>query len=395
MEITDGKELICIEHNDSEVHVAENEPSDRQDLTTTNHWNIEDSSVVCLSDKEDERMTESSTDNSVRDQEFVASDNVNLCAYTESEATDLIGAKPEFGNETDSVDTTMETSKELLQDSESVVIQDDQEISTFSERADNSLQHNNCDVSISISPPVEDAIVTEAKDDGHLNKYQDIHENMSEEHSQEDSSFEVSASSETSVGEDTNLETNLEAENEVKEQENSAFYIPLNLEKIENNNNEEVADNEMKDFEKYARTDFCVDAIAVHEEQCSPKTAETETVITQEEFVERAEHGNTTAEICENSHVSCEDKTAEIDEDSGGTHVGNLSTENTDSRNVDTSQMTTGLDLGSGVDTAVDSIQNETDILSKETQPAESLLDNTIVLQQIDAGTSNAKFCCL
>ena len=395
MEITGGKDLICIERNDSEIQVTENEPCERQDLTTTNQQDTGDLSVACLSDKEDEKMTEASTGDSVVDQEFAVSDNVDACAYTESEETDLTGAKPEFGNETDFVHATMETYEEISQGNKSVVIQDDQETCTFSERTDNSLRHNNCDISICISPPVDDAIVTEASDDGHLNKHQYSGEDMSDKHPLRDSSFEVSASSETSVGKD-NLEMNPEIENEAKEEEKSAVYIPLNLEKTEANNNVEVPCNEIKDFDKYAKTDFRVDSIAAHEEQCSSKPTEAETVISQNEFEERVENETTVAEIKENSDVSLEEKTAEIYENDAGTHIGDLSPENTDFRNADTLEMTTGQDLGTVVDTAVDSVQNEADILyNKEVQPEDQLLlENTIVLQRVDAGISNEKLCC-
>ena len=363
-------------------------------MTTANQHNTEDLSVACLSDKEDEKMTEASTGDSVVDEEFAVSDNVDACTYTESEETDLTGAKPEFGNETDSVHATMETSNKISQGDESVVVQDDPETSSFSERTDNSLRHNNCDISICISPPVDDAIVTEASDNGHLNKHQYSGEDMSDKHPQKDSSFEVLASSETSVGED-NLEMNPEIENEAKEEEKSAVYIPLNLEKIEANNNVEVPCNEIKDFDKYAKTDFGVDSFAAHEEQCSSKPTEAETVITQNEFEERVENETTVAEIKENSDVSLEEKTAEIYEDDGGTHIGDLSLENTDFRNADTLEMTTGQDLGTVLDTTVDSVQNEADILNKEVQPDdELLLENTIVLQRVDAGISNEKLFC-
>lgn len=396
MEITGGKELICIARNDSEIQVTENEPCERQDLTTTNQHDTEDLSVACLSDKEDEKMMEASTGDSVVDQEFAVSDNVDVCAYTDSEETDFTGAKPEFGNETDSVYATMETSNEISQGNESVVIQDDQKTSTFSERTDNSVRHKNCDISICISPPVDNAIVTEASDDGHLNKHQYSGEDMSDKHPQKDSSFEVSASSETSVGKDTDLEMNPETENKAKEEEEkSAVYIPLNVEKIEANNNVEVPCDEIKNFDKYAKTDFCMDSIAVHGKQCSPKPAEAETVITQNEFVERVENETTAAEIKENSDVSLEGETAEIYEDGGETHIGDLSPENTDSRNDVTLEKTTGQDLGTVVDTAVDSVQNEADILNKEVQPEDQLLlENAIAVQRVDAGISNEKLCC-
>ena len=394
MEITENKEQT--EHGNTEVSVSENVPAGNQCMTVTEQSGTEEPLNGSLPDNE-----EPSTDNSMAEKENVIANNTDVCAYTDSEPTELDGTKPDVSSEKDFVCVAMETSKELSQgDQLSLVSQEDQEVSDVSEKTVNVL-YDKCDISICITPPLEDVIETDAKDEGSLKEYQNNHGDLSENTSQIDSSDIGSPDSETTVGEETkDLQTNVNVEIEVHEQENNAD-VALTLEKTEAEDNIAVAYNEVKEFDEHAETDVVVDTVSAEQYSLKLNGNQTgedeEAVITQKEFVQMDENGIVVADVCEHfDHkriVSSEEKTAESNEDLavGKTHAEDNSTENSNSSNIGVSEKIIGQELVTVTDPVADSVQNGD--VNDQVQLQESSLSESIVLQRVNAGINDKSHC--
>ena len=355
-------------HDDSEMILSENVSPESQGVIATEHSDVEQQSATCFPDTEDGETTEPSMlDHPVVDEENA----VDVCAYTDSEATELVGAKPGISSELDSPQipsssVAIDTSQELSQE--------DQELSSASENTVDTL-YDHCDTS-----PIEDVIVTAAKDN---NFKDDGPETLCQKNS-----VEVSLSSEIADDEEMrDLQSNDITEIEVKEQENSTQPdVSFNLEKVDAEGNVEVAYNEVKDFVKHSETDILVDSILV--EQFSPRldgiqTAEDdEAVVTQKDFVEITKNGSAVAEICENSDhkksVSFEEKTAESYEVIRETPIDDHSTEQATNFNASEKGLVTTAER------SADSLQNGTG--NKEVESGETSFDDSVVLQRVDAG---------
>ena len=387
MEITENKEQI--QHGN-----PENVPAENQGMKGTEQSDIEEPLNASLPDNE-----EPSIDNSMVEQENVISNSADVCTYTDSELTELDGTKPDVSSEKEIVHVAMETSEELLQGDElSLVSQEDQEISDVSEKTVNIL-HDKYDISICITPPLEDVVETNAKDDGSEYQYNDG--DLAENTSQKDSSFIDSPDSETTVGEDTkDLQTNDKVEIEVNEQENGVD-VALSLEKTEAEDNIAVPYNEVKESDEHPETDVVVDTVSV--EQYTPKMngnqtgEDEEAVVTQKEFVQMDENGIVPADLCENlDHkkvVSSEEKTAEYNEDlaMSRTHAEDNSTENSNSTNDNISEKIIGQELVTVADPVADSVQNGD--VNDQVQLQEPSLRDSNVLQRVDAGINDKSHC--
>ena len=389
MEITENKEQT--QHGN-----PENVPAENQDMKGKEQSDIEEPLNASLPDNE-----EPSIDNSMVEQENVISNSTDVCTYTDGELTELDGTKPDVSSEKDFVHVAMETSEELSQGDElSLVSQEDQEVSDVSEKTVNILC-DKCDISICITPPLEDVIETNAKDDGSLKEYQYNDGDLAENTSQKDSSVIDSPDSETTVGEDTkDLQTNDKVEIEVNEQENGVD-VALTLEKTEAEENIAVACNEVKEFDEHPETDVVFDTVSVEQYSLKMNGNQTgedeEAVVTQREFVQMDENGIVAADLRENlDHkkiVSSEEKTAEYNEDlaMSRTHAEDNSTENSNSTNDNVSEKIIGQELVTVADPVADSVQNGD--VNDQVQLQEPSLSDSIVLQRVDAGINDKSHC--
>lgn len=369
--------------------ITENVPvPGRQDMTLRYQPNVEESSLVY----KDEKLADSSTDIVVVDKENVVTDDI--CTYTDDEMTELAGAKPKF-------ESTTESSKDLLQGTKLTVVQlDDPESSTVSERTDDKVQSKNCEISICVTPPREDVVVTDAEHFEISKQCQTSCEEASEP--QQDYLIEVSGSSEVCSGEETVPEVSATAENKTVNKLKNGSDVSLHLEEIEAEDNRPVVYSEADNVEHFEETDVCVNNSDLSEEHQpvmpnSDETDEVEAVTPLKECCQIGKDEVVAAEKSENSDhgvsVSFEEMTVEKYENSKETNIEGQSSKKTNSRNGAASEKMNGYDEGSSVDCAADPMQIEpATVLQTE---ADSLVDETIVLQQVDAGIHFENLCSL
>ncbi|XP_078349882.1 uncharacterized protein LOC144634708 isoform X2 [Oculina patagonica] len=387
---------------------------------------VEEPVVECLPVDEDGQMKDN-TDNFVADQENLPTDDSNVCVYTETEPVTLVGSMPENKNtETDSVEkpdahVTMETSDENSKnDDMTLVAQDDKDVTDSSEETVDKLL-DSCDVSIHVTPPNGD-IGNETEDYGDLKECHNIQEDVSEDLCETSSSAEVPLSTETTketeVAERGDSQFNVDNYNKLPETESAqggSGLASLNLEEVDAEVNTDVM---YKGLDEHIETEL---------EQYSPRFDGDEAVVTHKEFVKVADEGIVSAETSETSDhnqnevddekittaespelngetkpeekssedilssnagvaekaIDGQEATAESPELNGETKPEEKSSEDILSSNAGVSEKAIdGQEAGTLIEPAVD--VEEAEAVDKEVC-GESALDDTIVLQRVDA----------
>lgn len=344
-------------------------PPERETKKEQSH--IEERLVDCLPDNEDGQMMEPSIENSVRDQENLATDDSNVCVYTDTEHIALVGSMPEDTNvETESIQkpvtaAAIENSHDEHSQGDDMtqVTQDDKDLTDLSERAIDTSLHN-CEVSIYVTPPNGD-VVDEAEDDD--NSPEHVAEfPLSSDTTEETEGDKIRGSQ---INNDSELPGTAFAQG-------SGVDASWNLEKIDAEDNTEVM---YKDLDEHSEAEL---------EQCSPRFDGSQAVITQTEFVKTADEAIVSDEICESSNhkqtelVAEKMSTAESPEVIGEVQVDKHFTEDVLSSNIGASEKgINGQDPGMVSESAANVEQAEAEEVC-----GDSSFDDTIVLQRVDAG---------
>lgn len=328
-EIAEHDHLVC---SNGEIVSSENEGS----VATKEQSDIGEAVIECLPDNEDGQMMPTSKADSVVDEENLATDDSNLCLYTENEPVALVGSMPEEENlKTDSTQQPnthvgIETSDENLQGHDvTLVTQDDKDLTDSSEGTVNKLLEN-CEVSIYVTPANEED-VNEAEDHGdNLKESHIFQEDVSEDLCQNNSSAEVSLATETTdeiTGEEIrDSQLNADDDTDLLGTEFahvSGVDVPLNLEQVDAEENTEVV---YKDLDEHVEAELG---------QYSPRFDGDQAVITHKEFFKRADEAFVSAVICESSdHKQSELDTAESSDLIGEIQADKHSFDDTLSSNV-------------------------------------------------------------
>ena len=324
--VPDG--LLC---STGEVVSSENEGSN----AAKEHTDIREAVIECLPANEDGEMTLTSKDDSVGDEETLATDDSNLC-ITENEPVALAGSMPEDkSNETDSIQKRnthvgTETNVRNLQgDGATLVTQDNKDLTDSSAGIFNALLENS-EVSIYVTPPNGDD-VNHAEVGDNLKESHSFQEDVSEDLYQQNSPAEVSLTTETTdemAGEEIrDSQSNVDNDISLSGTEStqvSGVDVSLNLEQVDSEENTEVMS---KDLDEH---------IEAEPGQYSPRCDGDKVVITQE-FSNLADEAFVPTEICENSdHNQNELDTAESPDLTGEEEADKCPIEDSLSSNVAT-----------------------------------------------------------
>lgn len=289
--IAEHDHLVC---SSGEVVSSENVSSN----AAKEQADIKEAGIECLPDNKDGQMTLSSKDDSVGNEENLATDDCNLC-ITENETVALVGSMPEIqNNSTDSIQKPnaqvgTETSVENLQgDDATLVIQSDEDVTDSSEGTIMSLLENS-KVSIYVTPANGDD-VNHTKDGDNLKE--SLHEDVSEDWHQQNSSAEVSLATEPTddmVGNEIrDFQSNVDTDTSlsgIESAQESGVDVSLNLEQVDAEDNTEVM---CKDLDENIEAELG---------QNSPRFDGDQAVITHKEFSNLAGEAFVSSQIYERS----------------------------------------------------------------------------------------------
>lgn len=367
---TSNEEVTECDHLENSI--SKIVPPERETKKEQSH--IEERLVECSPDNEDGQMTEPSIENSVRDHKNLATDDSNVCVYTDTEHIALVDSMPEDTNvETESIQkpvtaAAIENSHDEHSQGDDMtqVTQDDKDLTDLSERTIDTSLHN-CEVSIYVTPPNGDVVDEEAEDDD--NSQEHVAESPLSSDTTEETEGEKIRGSQ--INNDSELPGTAFAQG-------SGVDASWNLEKIDAEDNTEVM---YKDLDEHSEAEL---------EQCSPRFDGSQAVITQTEFVKTADEAIVSDEICESSDhkqtelVAEKMSTAESPEVIGEVQVDKHFTEDALSSNIGASEKgINGQDPGMVSESAANVEQAEA--VDKEVC-GDSSFDDTIVLQRVDAG---------
>lgn len=311
--IAEQDHLVC---SGGELVSSENESSN----AAKEQADIKEAAIECLPDNKDGQTMLSSKDDSVGNEENLATDDCNLC-ITENETVALVGSMPEIqNNSTDSVEKPnaqvgTETSVENLQgDDATLVIQSNEDVTDFSEGTANSLLENS-KVSIYVTPANGDD-VNHTKDGDNLKDSHSHHEDVSEDWHQQNSCAEVLLATEPTdemLGNEvrdsqSNVDTDTSLSG-IESAQESGVDVTLNLEEVDAKENTEVM---YKDLDEHIEAELG---------QHSPRFDGDQAVITHTEFsnldgeafvltqtCERSDHNQNDLDTAESPDVTGEEQ---------------------------------------------------------------------------------------
>jgi len=367
--IAEQDHLVC---SGGEVVSSENESSN----PAKEQADIKEAAIECLPDNKDGQTTLSSKDDSVSNEENLATDDFNLC-ITENDTVALVGSMPEIqNNSTDSIQkpnaqVDTETSVENLQgDDATLVIQSDEDVTDFSEGTANSLLENS-KVSTYVTPANGDD-VNHTKDGDNLKESQSHREDVSEDWYQQNSSAEVSLATEPTDemagNEIRDSQSNVDTDTSlsgIESAQESGVDVSLNLEQVDAKENTEVM---YKDLDEHIEAELG---------QHSPRFDGDQAVITHTEFSNLAGEAFVSTQICEHSDHNQNDlDTAETPDVTGEEQADKYPIEDSLSCNV------------AALEKEVDG-QNARTIVESDADETEGLNDKVCVNSIEDAPSSN------